>query len=132
MPLLRDLGQILIRAQPETLWSSLGRYLSRLLSAVDDDIELLLTLLHSLQEAFFWPRKQNSLGSDFIDQILNSGAIREIFAASDLQLATRILHSLREIAEEDPVIRIVATFLFNKGIYLGGTEYQNIELRLEL
>src|SRR5215469_10635439 len=110
MPLLRDLPEVLIRAHAESAWHKLGDNLNRLLSLTDRDIEVLLTLLYRLNECFFLPRKAHLLDPDFVDQILASSALPEMFTfPRDAEQATAILKCLRGFAvENDPTVVLLS------------------------
>src|ERR1035438_5471711 len=76
MPLLRDLPDVLTRANPQSDWHRIGESLNRLLELTDGDIEVLLTFLYRLNESFFAPRRQHLLDVEFLDQILDRKSTR--------------------------------------------------------
>lgn len=104
MPLLRELPEVLSRAQPQSSFHWFGKNLNLLLELTHRDIEVFLTLLYRLNEFFFMPRLKNSLDADFINQILASSALPEIFAMPrDFRQAVAVLELLRKFAVEDAV-----------------------------
>ena len=109
MPLLRDLPDVLTRANPQSDWHRIGESLNRLLELTDGDIEVLLTFLYRLNESFFAPRRQHLLDVEFLDQILTSSALPEFFTVPDeSKQAAAILELLRSFVVENELA--VSTF----------------------
>jgi hypothetical protein len=104
MPLLRDLPDVLSRFSPQSSRNWFGQNLNRLLQLTNGNIEVLLTLLYRLNNCFFMPRRQNTLEAKFIEQILASSALPEIFVLpDDCGQAVVVLELLRTLAVEDPI-----------------------------
>ena len=103
MPLLRDLPEILNHFDPPSGFHLLGEYLNRLLAVTSGDIEELLTFMYRLNESFFMPRGQYLLDAKWIDQILASSALPEVFVdPRETPLAIAIVEILRSVAAEEP------------------------------
>ena len=103
MPLLRDLPGVLNHFGPPSGFHLLGGYLIRLLAVTSGDIEELLTFMYRLNESFFMPRGQYLLDAKWIDQILASSALPEVFAdPRETPLAIAIVEILRNVAAEEP------------------------------
>jgi len=103
MPLLRDLPGILNHFDPPSGFHLLGEYLNRLLAVTSGNIEELLTFMYRLNESFFMPRGQYLLDAKWIDQILASSALPEVFVdPRETPVAIAVVEVLRKVASEEP------------------------------